>query len=94
MGNSKQDDGLPFINMLEIGDRVLMAFHLSSFRRVDGFVDGEPKYSILLNEGPLPGNKNFYEDTLISFDTEKERDEEWIELKRKITEDSRIRILD
>lgn len=83
-----------YIDMIEIGDRALIAFYLYSFRRIEGFVNDDYRYSLLLNEGPLPVHKAMYENTLIHFKTERERDEEYLELKRKITTDRNVRFIE
>jgi len=80
--------------MIEIGDRLLMASSLISFRRIEGFVGDDLQYSILINEGPLPADRCLYEDTLISFDTEKERNEEWVNMKQILTQDANVQILE
>lgn len=64
---------------VEIGGERFRTFALFRMKRIDRWDEDSdgPVFSILINEGPLPGSGQWYMDTYVDFESEEERDKEW-----------------
>lgn len=86
-----------FDDYIEIGDHIFKVFMLLSVRPVERIDRSKKqikkKYSILVNEGPLPTSSEWKADTYIDFETEEKRNEELTQLKEKLQNFRNVRFL-
>lgn len=68
---------------VSIGSHTFRTFALFNFRRTRRWAE-KVVYCIIVNESPMPGSAQWYVDTVIDFESESERDSEWVSLQNKM----------
>jgi len=81
------------VDWIELKDRVLQAFPLISLRKHNRWVEDDLKYTIIVNEGPMAQKTPFYENLMLDYDTQEERDDEYSKIKDKLSNYRNVRFL-